>query len=912
MVIDRVSGKIQRGFLFVIVVSFAFGCNFPVSAKGNTDDVGKKDSETITSEETQEQADAEDQYADLTLENIFPEKSFFGPTAKNMSFSHDGKYGAYLYRPYKERRHGSDLWIYDTDAGSSERITSVSVMARFQENTRKVKEARIKKAKEDKSNKAKKKSDADKDGNNDKSDEDSDGNTTEDVDADEGQVEDNEKEQKENGDWVSDADADDKSGPKYSGVTSLTWSPCGHQLLFVSEGDIYQYCLDDKEITRLTKTAGAETNVKWLHDGNGYTYQSGGRLFKVIFGRHLIEQISPKFESGYSMAGYEISPDGEKIAFTARKWGPAPQGSGRKVKIANYRDRFMKTSEHRRQLAEDPTRSWELGVYLYQVTDTLTEEATLSRVFKGTFDKPRDYVSGPAWSPDSTKIVFCAYEQENGDVKFYEAKCEYLENEKKADVKKGKLPKTDSDSEGSSKKDNAENAENLLSGQNDPDKQEDKEEKIEFKPAEMIYRFVHTGGPTTPNMIAPEYLSDNRRIAYLSEQTGFRHIHILDPLYQSTVPITTGRYEVYPVKMAKDRSWMVVTATKEHPARADIYKITFDDNAMTKISLKPGRYTSVAVSDDGGKVMAIQSQYGRLWELVSIDSQASTQSVLTDSHPEKAKKHTRAKPTFFDFKNRHGHDIYGQLFKPDDWEATDKRPMLLFLYGGPLGKTKQVLEGNYQGSSYFFAYYMAKKHGYVTCTIDPRGNSGYGALFEKSNYERVGKPQVEDVLDAVDYFIDTHGVDPNRIAIHGWSFGGFQTQMCLYTEPNVFAAGIAGAGPTEWENYNAWYTTGTIASEKLEKFSLLPLAKNLKAKLLLVHGVEDANVLYQDTVRIYRELLKEGKETLVELFIDPTGGHGLGGDVKSLGRFRKYEDFLLRTVGDEKTAKGNRGNSAER
>ena len=75
------------------------------------------------------------------------------------------------------------------------------------------------------------------------------------------------------------------------------------------------------------------------------------------------------------------------------------------------------------------------------------------------------------------------------------------------------------------------------------------------------------------------------------------------------------------------------------------------------------------------------------------------------------------------------------------------------------------------------------------------------------------------------------------------------------------------------------------------------LAKKLKGHLLLVHGMEDDNVLYQDTIKIYRELLKAGKETLVELFLDPTGGHGLGGDVKKLARYRKYEQFLLRTVG---------------
>ena len=244
------------------------------------------------------------------------------------------------------------------------------------------------------------------------------------------------------------------------------------------------------------------------------------------------------------------------------------------------------------------------------------------------------------------------------------------------------------------------------------------------------------------------------------------------------------------------------------------------------------------------------------------------------------------------------------MFKPEGWtEKTKKKfPLLIYVYGGPLGTSKSVTDGSYRGDGYFFQGYMAHKHGYVTVVIDPRGQSGYGGLFEKSNYEQVGKPQVEDLVDGVKFLTENYHADEKKVGIHGWSFGGFQTQMCLYTEPDVFQVGMAGAGPTEWENYNSWYTTGTIGpSEKgktdQKKYSLRPLAKNLKGKMLLVHGMEDTNVLFQDTVAIYRELLQAGKETNVELFLDPTGGHGLGGDVKTLNRMRKYEEFLLRTLG---------------
>ena len=288
-----------------------------------------------------------------------------------------------------------------------------------------------------------------------------------------------------------------------------------------------------------------------------------------------------------------------------------------------------------------------------------------------------------------------------------------------------------------------------------------------------------------------------------------------------------------------------------------------------------------------------------------IDVASGKQKLLTDSHPESTTALLDAKPSWFQYDNRHGQPIHGLMFKPEGLAKGEKRPLLIYVYGGPLGTRKQVTDGNYGPDAYLFASYMTRVHGYVTATIDPRGMSGYGALFEKANFEQVGKPQVEDLVDGVKYLVAEHGVDPKAVGIHGWSFGGFQTQMCLYTEPDVFTCGMAGAGPTEWENYNSWYSTGTIGASRegktdLEAYSLLPLAKNLEGRLLLVHGMEDSNVLYQDTVRVYAELLKAGKETLVELFLDPTGGHGLGGLVERVGRARKYEEFLVRNLGSAK------------
>lgn len=243
------------------------------------------------------------------------------------------------------------------------------------------------------------------------------------------------------------------------------------------------------------------------------------------------------------------------------------------------------------------------------------------------------------------------------------------------------------------------------------------------------------------------------------------------------------------------------------------------------------------------------------------------------------------------------------MFLPPGFKKEDKRPLFIYVYGGPLTDSYSVTDGSFNSSGYLFNMYLSYVHGYVTATIDPRGQSGYGEVFGKANWEAPGVAQVEDLSDGVKYLIDNYGVDSKKVGINGWSFGGFQTQMCMYTAPDVFTLGIAGAGPTEWQNYNTWYTGGVIGNsrdgkpEDLDKYSLTYLAKNLKSPLMLLHGVEDTNVLYQDTIKVYRKLLQYGLGSLVELVIDPTGGHGLGGDINNKDRHAIYLSFILRHWG---------------
>lgn len=964
---------------------------------------------------------------EITLERLFPEKSFFGPSASGAAFSSDGRYAAYLYRPWIERRHGSDLWIHDFETGETRRVTMVSVMSAFQEDARKVRDDRVKKAKEArKAEQAPKGDGAAKpapvepaqgpdpiagvwegtltgdgvavvppegiavtieiersadgavsgvarsslgtvalseaefdaasgrfactlrmeqppatarmelriDGEAAKGEVTVDGlegtlrlelarvratvpppaasgaeetaaAATAPTTAPEGPaiVDGVARETaRDLGDWVDAKDADAESAPRYGGLSGFVWSPTAPELLFTAAGDLYRLHVGataaEDRIERLTRTREDERSVEYLPDGSGYTYMRGEDLLRVSFAADAtaagrIEQINPRLPSGERMTGYRVSPDGLRLVFLATK---GESREGRRVNIVSYRDRFAQVQQVPRTTSDDPVPEVEESVYLYDLEGHLAERGAMRKVFARKRTGPRDVLRVPEWSGDSSRVAFAVFEQASGRVEIMEAIFAPKETPKsdapaKAEEPDAPKPKEEERAE-------APPPASLLARLSEPAK--DAELAFEIRDAKPVHRFLHNGGPNTPGLIRPRYLADGRRLVFLAETSGFRQFHVLDPTYEHVEPLTRGRFELVPLEMSRDRLRLYAVGTREGPEQQQVYRIDLETGAMERISRLDGSHDAVAVSEDGTRLLANHVDFGSLRELHASSGDRIVR--LTDSHTDEARALTAAKPEYFSYLNRHGQRIHGHLFKPDDWSPQDKRPLLVYVYGGPLGQRNMAARGAHEAASYFFAWYMAKRHGYVTCTIDPRGASGYGGLFEKSNYEQVGKPQVEDLVDGVRWFVAEQGVDPKRVGLHGWSFGGFQTQMCMYTEPDVFAVGIAGAGPTEWENYNAWYSTGTIGPSRtgetdLAKFSLLPLAKNLKGRLLLVHGVEDSNVLYQDTVRVYRELLKAGKEALVDLFIDPTGGHGLGGDVKNLNRYRKYEAFLVQHLG---------------
>lgn len=842
----------------------------------------------------------------LTLERLFGEQVEWTPEANSPAFSHDGRYGAYLHKSYEDACHGYDVWLIDTQSGELSRLTGPELLAPYVKSARETYEYRLGGVgsavplNEELSGSWQAKSVQNEEkgvcaveltlelrvtedgvvtgslhserhlfeiesGSYQEGKlqlqtrlADYDAIVSLDAVLEEGRLEgvllcdelgiDVEfvasREEGENKE-LSERSVDLSCGPRYCGVSSFTWSPTENEMILKVNRDLFRLDVESKHLRRLTRSLERKRSVSYLPDGTGYVYMNEDGMMRVHFAEPCIEQISPPIYGDEEIIAAELSPDQRGIMIqtqTGHYWD-CPHEI---VSIMGFEERLSQVYRYKRDLWNGAVSGVSWSVYLYRLDDLWEERHTSQKVFSFDLTGRHDEISTPQWAPDSSRVAFTTYSQASKQLSVYEALFH------------------------------------------------------EGESAKEIYRLQHNGGPGSAGEFQVHYLWDSRRLVLLTELCGFRQLYTLDPVYEQLEQLTFGRFEIHPKRMLPGNRKLFVTATKDDPSQVHPYLVDLESGELKRLSVEEGVYNGAALSDDGRYLLARHEDFGKPPELDFVDIDAGLQRALTDSHT--AEKHARCapRPEYFSFENRHGQEVWGHMFKPDNWSPDESYPLLIYVYGGPL-TGRNIERGTYSVLSYYFPYYMAKKHGYVCCTVDPRGGSGYGAVFEKANYGHVGEAQTEDLVDAANWFVQEQAVDPERVALHGWSFGGFQTQMCLYTAPETFAAGMAVAGPTEWDNYNRWYTTGTIAEgADLVDYTLLPLAKNLQGQLLLVHGMRDDNVLFQDSVHVYQELLRSGKQNLVELFLDPTGGHGLSGDVDMLTLFRKYESFLLQHIGAAK------------
>lgn len=842
--------------------------------------------------------------SDLTLEQLFRAKSYAGQSARNINFSHDGRYLAYMWNPFGET--GADLYLYDTQTGETRRITSPALMRSYdapevwdrfdkklaqrdkEEAERQAKaeaqaaylrgenvnlfqweEAAIAELKkelaEKKAKEAAKKAEEKAAAKDDKAGDDK----TADKAADKPAEKKAEKAEKEKELWELRDELKKKiaknklkAGDLYPGVETYVWANKKSELIFQYRGDLFRLQASSGKIERLTQTDKAERIAAYQADDKGYIYMDEKRLYSAAFDSSVIRQLNPELifgddaEKKYRISSTTLTEDKKWMAIVAEapdvdpETGKPRPASERQVEIMNYNDRFATAKKVPREVSDDKRKILASALYIRRTGDTSSRQP--EPVFTNAGGDVWFEMSDVSWAKDGSCYTFSTWEREKDLLRIYVGNAD---------------------------------------------------EKAKPK---MVFERKGNVGHEVVNVIRPHFTPDGKQLIAVLDEQGYRQPYTIDIANGKASAVLKGDFEAHQVLgYTPDSKTMFVLANKDDFAAMNVYKVQLANGDMQAIGQSGEFHRASDVSYQGDKLASVSGNWSNRPELKFTDIASHKTRTLTSSHDPKWKDVARLTPERFSFTNRHGDQIQAFVFKPKDWTPQDQRAAVVYTYGGPLNDRHIVEVDSFQPTAHLFGMYMAAKHGYVTVAVDPRGHSNYGRKFSDANWEQAGKPQTEDLEDLVKYMTKNFGVDSKRIGLTGWSFGGFQTQYTMYTSPDVFAAGIAGAGPTEWENYNSWYSGRTIgktdrSKPNLRKYSLLPLTAGLKKPLMLVHGMQDPNVLYQDTVNVYRALLENGKEALVDLFLDPDGEHGMGGAVKPKAWHKKYEAFFLQHLGEGK------------
>ena len=315
---------------------------------------------------------------------------------------------------------------------------------------------------------------------------------------------------------------------------------------------------------------------------------------------------------------------------------------------------------------------------------------------------------------------------------------------------------------------------------------------------------------------------------------------------------------------------------------------------MTQITSKEGNH-EVTLSPDE-KWLAVRYSYAnKPWELYLMPNKAGAEMTqLTNSTTEQFNSYDWRAPQIINFKAEDGESVAARLYKPENPSGA----AVIFVHGAG------YLQNVHNWWSTYFREYMFHNYltdmGYTVLDIDYRGSDGYGRDWRTGIYRFMGGKDLSDQVDGAKYLISEHGIDPDRLGIYGGSYGGFITLMAMFTAPDVFQSGAALRSVTDWAHYNHGYTQNILNtpiedSIAYRKSSPIYHAEGLKGKLVMLHGMVDSNVQFQDVVRLSQRLIELGKKDW-DLAVFPLESHGFVEASSWADEYRRIYELFEETL----------------
>ncbi len=383
----------------------------------------------------------------------------------------------------------------------------------------------------------------------------------------------------------------------------------------------------------------------------------------------------------------------------------------------------------------------------------------------------------------------------------------------------------------------------------------------------------------------------NSEFLWLSERDGYMNLYLYDTNKGFIKQLTNYKWVIKSIIGFDDSNkHVIISGTGNDPRENKAFKVSLKNGKTVELTSENGTHR-LDLSPHGNYLIDSYSSINipRITKIKAINKKKE-HIVFSADNP--LKEYQLGSTEFVTLKDENGTNLYGRIIKPANFDASKKYPVLIYVYGGPHA---QLVTNSWLGGSRLWMQWMAAEKDYIIFTLDNHGSASRGFDFESVIHRQVGEHEMKDQLLGVDYLKSLPFVDGNRLAIHGWSYGGFMTNSLMLRHPGVFTTAVAGGPVTNWKWYEIMYGERYMDrwqenEEGFKKSKVHNYVQNLDGKILEIIGSVDPTVVPQHTMTLLEAFIKNKKQ--VDFFTYPMHPHNVIG-VDRVHLMTKVLDYVI-------------------
>ncbi len=384
-----------------------------------------------------------------------------------------------------------------------------------------------------------------------------------------------------------------------------------------------------------------------------------------------------------------------------------------------------------------------------------------------------------------------------------------------------------------------------------------------------------------------QFLKDGRRFLFVSERNGYRNLYLYDlsgKLLSTLTKLTTDVENV--IEMDETSGTVYYMAHDgDNPMKLQLHRVGLDGKGEKRLT-DPAMTHRVQIAPDGKHFLDRAETHDTAPSTRLLDENGKVVETLSIADTSRFEALHVSPPEIFTYTAGDGKtDCYGMLYRPTNFDPNKRYPLVVDVYGGPeFNSVSESYMGTPTGSPHTLT-----EMGFLVAEFDGRNAKGRGKAYRDPIYTKLGITEIDDQAAGVKFLRQRPYVDGARVGIHGVSYGGYASAMCLLRYPDVFTAACAQSSPTDWRNYDTIYTERYMGLPQENKAaydagSAMAYASKLQGKLMLYFGTADNNVHPSNTLQLVRALQSAGKS--FDIQIGPDQGHS------GVNRDRMLEFFV--------------------